>query len=226
MRWRLASAVTLLGFALASPDQAMAAGKLSNIFKVDMLNAELADLERITGPATQVIDFRGVQMRDYRVDGCKMQAFVRGTMVRRYSLSLTPSCNLDLAALVPGHGSTKDLTVGKFVGGTQHPVMRFHADCMDCGNAADPTADFIWTDHAANVVTVELTTVIAGANPAALEAFERLQNLMRDKEGADYLEATTFNCDGKYDDAAVRTFSQVPVNQIVIGFADSDARCP
>jgi hypothetical protein len=225
MRWRLASAATLLGLSLASPGQAMAADKLAKIFKFDMLNAKLARLEAMTGPAQNVADFRGVQIRDYRVDGCDMQAFVERGMVRRYSLSLTPSCNFDLAAFVPGYGSTKDLTVGKFVGGEQRPVLRLHADCMDCGNAADPTVDFIWNGpHAANFVTVVLKAVITG--PAALEAFGHLADQMRSNESQQYLLATKFNCDGKYDDAAVRTFSQVPVNEVVIGFADSDERCP
>ena len=49
---------------------------------------------------------------------------------------------------------------------------------------------------------------------------------MRSKEDDGYITDAKFNCDGKYDDGAIRAFANVPVNQVVIGFADSDERCP
>ena len=103
--------------------------------------------------------------------------------------------------------------------------MHVQSDCIySCGNAADPRVNFIWNGpHAANFVSVVLTIFLA--NSAALAASERWETLMRSKEGDDYLIDTKFNCDGKYDDAAIIVFANVPLNQVVIGFADSYERC-
>jgi hypothetical protein len=221
----LAAIASICSFAL--PDQAMAANKLSSIFKLDMLNTEIAYLESITGPAMHVYPDRGsIQIRDYRVDGCKVQAFVAGTKVQRYSITLTPRCNFNLGAFLNGYSSTSGLTVGKFASGAYHPDMRVQSDCIySCGNAADPTVNFIWNGpHAVNFVSVVLTVVLA--SDAAIAASDRWEKQMRSKEGDDYITDTKFNCDGKYDKAAVQAFATVPVNEVVIGFADSNEGCP
>jgi hypothetical protein len=213
--------------AFASADRAMAAARLSGIFKSEMLNVELPYLESITGPAMHIYPGRAdTQAREYRIEGCKVQAFIKGTRVRRYSLSLAPKCNFNLGALLYGYSSTSGLTVGKFASGAQHPIMRFQADCMDlCGNAADPTVDFKWEGpHSANFIAVVLTVVLA--DRAAVDASLRLQSLMQKNEGEDYVRNTRFNCDGKYDDVAVRSFASVAVNEITVGYPDIDERCP
>jgi hypothetical protein len=216
--------VSVLPGAFSLPDSASAADKLSSIFNFDMLNVQPAFLENITGPARSMdTDATGVEVRDYRVDGCQVQAFFEKNLARRYALVLTPKCNFNLGAFVPGYASTKGLTVGKFADGQQHPQLRLHSDCIyNCGNAADPSVDFTWEGpHSVNFVYVALTVTIA--DTIALGASQVLEDQMSKNEGQEYLLETKFNCDRKYDEMAVRDFAKAPVNEIVIGFAGKDA---
>jgi hypothetical protein len=97
MNLRLAVAIAAIpAFALGG--WAMAASKLLSIFKFDMLNARVAYLESITGPAMHIYSFPDLEIREYRVNGCNVQAFVGGAEVKRYSLMLTPRCNFNFNA--------------------------------------------------------------------------------------------------------------------------------
>src|ERR1700722_7299374 len=105
MNLRIALAIAAI-FAFALEGRAMAASKLLSIFKFDMLNAQVAYLESITGPAMHIYSFADIEIRDYRVDGCNVQAFVGGAEVKRYSLALTPKCNFNFNAFLGEHLST------------------------------------------------------------------------------------------------------------------------
>ena len=109
-----------------------------------MLNAQVAYLEAITGPAMHVYAGGGVQIRDYRVAGCRVTVYANGPAVVGYSLDLTPRCNFDLGAFLGnGYSSTSGLTIGKFAAGLFGPQLLVQSSCIYlCGNAADPTVDF------------------------------------------------------------------------------------
>jgi hypothetical protein len=227
MNFRRAVAILpIVALAFANPHHAMAAGKLSNIFKYDMLNAELPYLESIIGPAMHVSDDAGIQTREYRVEGCKVKAFVEGTQVRRYALSLTPKCNFNIGDFLSGYPSTSGITVGKFVGGPQHPAVRLRTDCIYlCGNSTEETVDFVWDGpHSDSFISIALTVVVY--DRASVDAATRVTDLMKKNNGEDYMIDTRFNCDGKYDDVAARGFANIPVKEVTIGFNKSGERCP
>jgi hypothetical protein len=213
----------------ALPATAAAQSKLDEIFEFDMLGAQVAYLEHMIGPAKHIFTLpkAGMQIRTYPVDGCKVEATTQGTEVLRYSLVLTPTCNFDLGKLVQGHATTKDLTVGRFADRYDASYLHVRSDCIySCGNAADPRVDFIYEgSHADGWVSVVLTVIIADV--PALQAVEPWENLMRSKEGDNYVLETKFNCDHKYDSIAVRAFENVVVNKITVGFFRGDlTECP
>jgi hypothetical protein len=219
--------VALLSF---SSRQASAQATLPKVFKYDMLNAQVAYLEHIIGPAIHINPgTHGGQIRDYRVDGCEVQAIVNGNAqgtpsIQAYSLTLTRKCNFNLAAFQLRPLSTRDLTIAKT---PEANFLGFESDCIDlCGNAVDPTVDFLqYSSHATNWVGVVYTIVLA--DDPALNAIGKLRDVMQAREGHDYTENTKFNCDQKYGDTAVKLFAAVPVNKITVGIfpGDPGGRC-
>ncbi len=187
-----------------------------------MIGARAQFLESITGPAMHAYPYGGAETRDYRVDGCRVTAKVKGGDITALGLDLTPRCNLDLGAFLGnGYGSTAGLTVGKFANGSfGSSLVQAHSSCIYlCGNAADPVVSFTWDGpHAVNFVTVILNVVLA--SPVSLAAEQRWQQAMERVEGHAFIENVLFNCTRKYDAVAVREFSAAPVNSIMLGGSD------
>jgi hypothetical protein len=206
-------------------DQAHAASKLSAIFQFEMLNAQIAYLETITGPAMHVdTGSNGIQRRDYRVTGCRLIAYAKGSAVIGYSLVLTPKCSFNQSNFMgEKYSSTNGLTISKFVKAGFGSDMRVRSSCIYlCGNAADPTVDFVFEGpHALNFISIVLTIVLADA--PSLDAAQRWENVMRAAESKDFIIDTKFNCTTKYDDAAIRAFSDVPVSRITVGYSPDTA---
>jgi len=122
--------------AINPPMSAAPSAKLAQIFTPDMLGANLAFVETITGPAfkTEGDD------RIYKVDGCTVViGSTKGKIDNLGVIDYSPRCSFDIAQY--------------FAGGYQYPVPPvptfgdikrglggdYSADCLvDCGNAADP----------------------------------------------------------------------------------------
>jgi hypothetical protein len=219
----LAISPVVIFFGSISPVKAD--GKLSSIFVPDMLDAQIAYLETITGPAMHIYPGRDdVQTRHYPVDGCKMYAYAHGTGIIGYSLFLTPNCNFNLGNFLgSGYSSTNNLTIGKFVKAGFGADMRVQADCIYlCGNAADPTVDFTFEGpHAVNYISIVLTVSLAEDSAAA--AARRWEKVIRATENEDYVTEARFNCSPKYDAAAIQAFADVPVFQITLGYEPNAA---
>lgn len=216
---RIATTLSAIMLALTGTGRADPS-KLSRIFQYEMLNAQLAYLESITGPAMHVNPGGpGVQSREYKVDGCRMTAYVKGAVVLAYSLRLSPTCNFNIGDFLGNdYPSTEGLTIGGFAHGAFGANLRVQSTCINlCGNAADPTVDFTWeAPHAANFISVVLTVVLA--SDVAINAAEQWEAAMRKSESDDYIDKTKFNCATKYDNSAVAAFDGVQVDVITIGY--------
>jgi len=133
----------------AAPAAAAASPKLARIFTADMLGANLAYLETLTGPAFRSEDGTNT----YKVDGCTVLVGV----------SVGKIANLG----VDGYGGACRFNIAQyFAGGYDHPVPDqptfndikvglggdFSADCYrDCGNAAAPVVSLSYEgSHADN----------------------------------------------------------------------------
>jgi hypothetical protein len=206
--------------ALSQAAPAQPTSKLRRIFQSDMLDAQVTYLENITGPAMHVSQLGdGVQLREYRVDGCSVTAYANGSAVVGYSLKLGQKCNINLSDFLGNQYPTTDrLTVGKFGNGAFGANFRAQSDCIYmCGNAADPTVYFVWEGpHAANFLTIVLAVTIV--DEPAIVAADRWKQAMADKEGEQWILDTKFNCTTKYDDLATKEFSAVQVSQLTVGY--------
>lgn len=133
--------------------------KLAQVFTADMLGANLAYLETITGPAfkTEGDD------RVYKLDGCTVVVgSTKGRIDNLGIIDVSPRCSFNIAQY--------------FAGGYAHPVPSFptfgdiklglggdfSADCLvDCGNAAEPVVQLGYEgSHADN-----FNELIAEASP-------------------------------------------------------------
>ncbi|HEX4196404.1 MAG TPA: hypothetical protein VHZ26_03095 [Caulobacteraceae bacterium] len=142
----------------AAPAAAPSA-RLAQIFTADMLGANLAYLETITGPAfkTEGDD------RIYKLDGCTVVVgATRGKIDNLGIIDVSPRCSFNIAQY--------------FAGGYDHPVPSFPtfgdikqglggdyaADCLRlCGNAADPVVSLSYEgSHADNY-----NELVASASP-------------------------------------------------------------
>lgn len=220
----LAGVLALLGTAQATTS------KLQRVFQSEILNARLSYFESVTGPAIYANTYNGTEIRDYRVDGCRVSAGIKGGNVRWLRLDLSPRCNFNIATFIGnGYPTTAGLTVGRFARGSFGPDLRVQAGCfMSCGNAADPEVDFTWEGpHAANYINVTLSVVLVSG--PALAAATRWEDVIRRREGDNYILNTRFNCTHTYDAEGVRAFANAPVKSVTIGYdlpsEDYQRRC-
>jgi hypothetical protein len=145
----------------AAPPTASAApsAKLAQVFAADMLGANLAYLETITGPAfkTEGDD------RIYKLDGCTVVVgAAKGKIDNLGIIDVSQRCSFDIAQY--------------FAGGYDHPVPSFPtfgdikqglggdyaADCLRlCGNAADPVVSLSYEGSLAD----NFNELVASASP-------------------------------------------------------------
>jgi len=224
-KWRVAGAVNLLVVFFCG--EAFGATKLERIFKPDMLQVQVAFLEKITGPAKFVrSNGLGVETRSYQVDGCKVEAFVEQTTpgvraVIRYGLELAPRCNIDFGPFLHNHPNTRGLTPARFAKGSYGAARRVHADCVStCSpHGVEPTIDLIFDGFMPTNNVGAVLTIAFGRTRAGRDAISQLQRLMESREGSDYVAELKFNCDMKYDEVARKLFADVPVDRVEVGYA-------
>ena len=212
--------VSIASALVLSTSFARSANQLNDVFQNEMLGAQVNYLEHKIGPAMHVYKLsEGMESREYRVNGCQITAYASHGAIEGYSLSLRPNCNFNLGNFMgSGYGSTTGLTVGAFLRawkGTM--VLHAESECIDmCGNAADPSMDFIFEGpHAMNYLNVQLTVVLD--EKQSIEAAEKLTDDLKRNEGSEYVTNTKFNCNNKYDALASKLFANVPVRSITVG---------
>lgn len=201
--------------ALVTSGQAQAGKKLDSIFTIDMLNVQVAYLEKTLGPAKRVTPWRSWQVREYTVDACKLFAWAQKGNVLQYELPLTGKCQANLSQLVRNQKTTRDLTVGSFA----DSPLTARADCISmCGNAADPVVTFLWEGaHVDNFLKIALSVTLA--TEPAIDAADKWGKAMTAKEGSDFVTDAKFNCTNKYDDVATESFKRIPVTSFGFGFS-------
>lgn len=156
--------------------------KLAKIFTADMLGANVAYLETITGPAFKSED--GVNT--YKVDGCTVVVGVEGGKIENLG--------------VDGYGGACSFNIAQyFAEGYDHPVPNeptfgdiktglggdYAADCYrSCGNAADPVVSLSYEgSHADNFNELVASSPVA-ADPV-LQAYETWSDALVARYGED-----------------------------------------
>jgi hypothetical protein len=188
-----------------------AAGKLQQIFRADMLGAQLAYLEGMVGPARNVEG----NNRTYLVDGCQVIVRADGKAIRSIGLSpISSRCNVSLKDF--GLDAMTDrITFGMVEQIGISGETQYGADCLSsCGNAYDPNVySWVRTPHVLNFIEFR---------PAATVNSEAMKwaDAMRAARGEDYVTSTRFNCDQTFNPLASKLLRNVRIESIEVGHFD------
>ena len=199
--------------------------KLAQAFDPEMISADLAYFEQVTGPARSTYG----NTKTYKVDGCEVTATISDGSVRSLRVDLNHKCTINLNTFLPNFQSKfpalDAMTFGKFdaVSGGNGQFM---ADCLTgCGNAADPVVYEHWYGSRANLMLEVMLEVVLDGIPA-INAAHKWQAAMEKSEGENWVSATKFNCDRtKYDHIAHQAFRDVKISAITIGYDIETPRC-
>ena len=204
--------------AIAVADYAAAAKfrTLAKIFTPDILGANVAYLETITGPAfrTEGSD------RIYKVGDCEViVGAAKGRIVNIGIDGVSPRCAFPIAQYfaqgydhpVPALPNFADIKQG--LGG------QFSADCLTlCGNAADPVVSLSYQgSHADNFNDLYAAVPITGGT--ALDAYSDWGAKLTAKYGQDYVVDGKYKTGDALDDVAAKDFARVYPTIIRVGQA-------
>jgi hypothetical protein len=203
----------------AAPTNAAAAApapnpKLARIFTPDVLGANVAFLETITGPAFRAA---GTDLT-YKVGGCTVIVGAAAGKIDNIGIDgYGPACSFPIARY--------------FAGGYDHPVPplptfgdirqglggRYAADCLKlCGNAADPV---VWLSyqgsHADNFINLYAAVPVAG--DPVLAAWQAWAGKLGAKYGDAVLEGGTAKMDDSLQGVAAQSFANLRPTLIRVG---------
>ncbi|WP_288637872.1 hypothetical protein [uncultured Oxalobacter sp.] len=193
--------------------------KLDEIFTTEMLSSDLPSLEKLAGKPKDKFG----NTREYKVGKCPLTVYTDGKSISSIEMKVSPSCTFDISNIAPNlpkNTYAHTLTHGQFDAIT-NGGGQFMADCLGmCGNAADPSVYHYWqAPRSDQFVEFMLETQLV--TDKASNAASKWENIMRKKEGEDFVMYTKFNC-GKYDRDAHRLFKNVPITHIRVGSGISD----
>lgn len=212
---RLCAAGTAFGLLLACAGQANAApvqagfgprSRIAALFTPATLGGTVSALERVAGRATQST----ARVRDYRVDGCSVQALVVDGKVGALAMETSPSCTFDIDPFFDGIsvGTANSLIFGRVFDRFTDGVLT--ADCLRmCGNAVEPSLHYTAGDGR-RALTIE-TVLVEEADAA-----DQWESTMRAGRGDDWVVDAKFNCDHTFDDVGKSAFHNAKVRRVVI----------
>ncbi len=198
--------------------------KLLATMNPDMLALDVPAFEKVAGPALKVWPDGH---RDYQIDGCALSVLTAGTTVTGLKLSLSKTCTVDLNEffIFPFDFPTANtLTLGDF--NSRIPGnTKITADCLDaCPDGAPTTLHehFVGSDMLAHL-QVELDVTIDDDPRRA--ALARWTSAMRDGGGAQYVSAARYQCDARFDPAAITAFGKIIPSAVTIGYNLPAPKC-
>ncbi len=195
-----------------SASSAAPSAKLARIFTADMIGANVAYLETITGPA-----FRNDgDEATYKVDGCEViVGETKGKIDNLGVIGLSPHCSFDIAQYfaggyahpVPSLPTFSDIKVG--LGGD------YAADCyMLCGNAAAPLVSLAYQGNHADNFNQLVASVDIGDGPPG-DAYADWGAKLAAKYGQDAVVRQAFA--DNLADVAARDFGPIHPTTIRVG---------
>ena len=188
--------------------------ELARIFTPDILGANVAYLETITGPAFRT---EGAD-RTYKVGDCQVVVGVAKGKIANVGIDgMSPHCAFPIAQYfaqgydkpvppLPTFGDIKDGLGGHYA-----------ADCLSlCGNAAAPVVSVSYEgSHADNFNSLYAATPITGGT--ALDAYEDWSAKLIAKHGQDYVVNGGYKTGDSLDDVAARDFAHVYPTIVRVG---------
>ncbi len=201
--------------AIAAADNAAArSAQLAKIFTPDILGANVAYLETLTGPAFST---DGPE-RTYKVDGCKLVVGVEKGKIANIGVDgVSAHCSFPImqyfaegydhpAPPLPTFGDIKNVFGG-----------HFSADClMLCGNAAAPVVTLTYSgSHADNFNDLYAAIPITDGPP--LDAYMDWGARLSAKYGKDYVVNGQYAAGDSLQDVAAKDFAAVRPQIIRVG---------
>lgn len=210
-------ALLVAGAALLTDlNSAYAASKLEQVMDPEMLSADLAYFERITGPARNT---QGDQ-KTYKVDSCEVTATVGGGVVSTLRMTLSDKCSFNLNKFLHNANPAlpkKNLTFGQFDKSMSGDGV-YLSDCLSmCGNAYDPSVYQYWEgSHADGFINVLLEVVLV--DDKAINAADQWKDAMVAAKGDDWVMEGKFNCEpNAFNETAHAAFERIRVSAVTIG---------
>jgi hypothetical protein len=190
-------------------------GKLAQIFTTDILGANVAYLETITGPAFST----NGSDRLYKFGGCEVivGASSDGKIDNIGIQGYSPQCSFPIAQYfaggypypVPNNPTFGDIKRG--FGGT------YGADCLtSCGNAANPVVYLSYQGSHADNYNDLVAEVEVAADPV-VTAYTDWGNKLIAKYGQDYVVNGQFNTGDNLDSVATADFAPIHPTTIRVG---------
>jgi hypothetical protein len=200
--------------AIAAADYAARSSTLARIFTPDILGANVAYLETITGPAfrTEGSD------RIYKVGECEViVGAAKGKIANIGIDGMGPHCAFPIAQYFAegyDHPAPPLPTFGDIKQGLGG---RYSADCLAlCGNAAAPVVSLSYSgSHADNFNGLYAATPITGG--LALNAYEDWAAKLTAKYGQDYVVSGKYKTGDGLDEIAARDFAPIYPTVVRVG---------
>lgn len=193
--------------------------RIARIFDPEMIGANLAYFEQVTGPAR---NGSGTDINIYKVDGCEITAQISKGTIEWLRMDVSPSCSFNLTPFVPSVDGelppVHQLTFGTFDKASRN-TGRYMASCLTrCGNAADPVVYELWEGSRPEMgLQVMLGVVLV--DDASIAASNAWQVPMEKAKGEDWVGEARFNCArNEYDDVARKAFRDITITTISIGY--------
>jgi hypothetical protein len=188
--------------------------KLAQIFTPDILGANVAYLETITGPAFSTAGHD----RTYKVGGCEVIVGVAGAKIADIGIvNYGPACSFPIAQY--------------FAGGYDRPVPRtpsfgdiqsglggdYSADCLAlCGNAADPVVTLTYHGSHADNFNDLVAQVSVNTDPIA-SAWQDWSDKVAPRVGETKLETGTDGISDTMQSVAAKDFQDIRPTTIRVG---------
>ena len=179
----------------------------------DMLGVQVAFLESKVGPARTVDG----DQRNYQLGTCEVRVWAQQGAVTGYAVALQPDCSTQALPALKAYGLPQklDLTFGEFADARQN--AEFKSECLaSCGNAFDP---WVYLESSGPRVSPGIRAGSPQVTDAVIDAADRIETQIRAAKDEDYLFETRFNCDGEFNQIAVRELRNVRVEDIEVGYA-------
>ncbi|WP_370679307.1 hypothetical protein [Comamonas sp. GB3 AK4-5] len=180
----------------AIPPAAAAARVVDQLFLADTIGMNLAQVDKLVGPAVR----SALHRHQYRVDGCELtlRTDEADQTVQAVEVAITPSCQLSLQPLLrdyAGEPATQlqALNFARFA--EMLSGASYYADCLSmCGNAADPVVTLHAEDPRA-LHLLEFAIEVPLVGDAALSAADHWRKTMETAESETYVLDNRFNCE-------------------------------
>ena len=218
---------TIFCHLIASPTIAAPASMLQKVLVPDMLGADLAYFESVTGPARNTFGNQKV----YKMGRCDVTVGVDEGKIRWFEVEIKPACEFNVYAFIFNFRGNpipiNQLTFEKFEAITGDHG-EFSATClMSCGNAADPIVYQHWSGSRADA-NIEVSIGVALSSDTALAAAGKWEQAMLKNNSEDWVIDGKFNCSDaarRYQPIARAAFKHVKASSISVGYQIPMPRC-